>query len=76
MQNFCYEINAFSLKLSIADNGGLSVAYRAYKKYISNHGKAKDQRLPGYMKRFTGEQLFFISFASVSDQRSLRSLIS
>lgn len=44
------------------------MAFRAYKKYISNHGKAKDQRLPGYMKRFTGEQLFFISFASVSDE--------
>lgn len=64
--NFACKINA-SFRFNRTDNGGLSVAFRAYKKYINNHGKAKDQRLPGYMKRFTGEQLFFISFASVSE---------
>lgn len=48
---------------NIADIGGLSHAYMAYKKYISNHGAEK--RLPG-LEELSPEQLFFVGFASVS----------
>ena len=38
---------------------------QAYKKYVSKYGNGKDPKLPGFLKQFTGDQLFFISFASV-----------
>lgn len=48
---------------NIADIGGLSHAYMAYKKYLSNHGE--ENRLPG-LEELSPEQLFFVGFASVS----------
>ncbi|RWS07493.1 neprilysin-11-like isoform X2 [Dinothrombium tinctorium] len=50
---------------NIADNGGLRVAYKAYKNYINKYGKQRDKLLPGRMSKYTSEQLFFISFASI-----------
>lgn len=47
---------------NIADIGGLSHAYMAYKKYVSKHGA--ENRLPG-LEDLSAEQLFFIGFASV-----------
>lgn len=47
---------------NIADIGGLSHAYMAYKKYVSKHGA--ENRLPG-LEDLSAEQLFFIGFASI-----------
>lgn len=48
---------------NIADIGGLSHAFMAYQKYVSNHGT--ENRLPG-LEELSPEQLFFVGFASVS----------
>lgn len=48
---------------NIADIGGLSHAFKAYQKYVSQHGA--ENRLPG-LDDLSPEQLFFIGFASVS----------
>jgi endothelin-converting enzyme len=49
----------------IADNGGLRIAYSAYKRYLKRHHlttiKHHQQLLPGL--NLTDEQLFFIGFA-------------
>ncbi|CAG2166895.1 unnamed protein product [Oppiella nova] len=45
---------------NIADNGGLRQAFRALENY-----SFRKQSLPGSMKSFTSEQLFFLSFANV-----------
>ncbi|XP_025409437.1 neprilysin-1-like [Sipha flava] len=47
---------------NIADTGGLTHAFIAYQKYISNHGT--EQRLPG-LEELSPEQLFFVGFASI-----------
>ena len=44
---------------NIADTGGLSAAYNAWKKRDTQH---PNQGLPG-LERFTNDQLFFLSFA-------------
>uniref|UniRef100_A0A0N5B503 Peptidase_M13 domain-containing protein n=1 Tax=Strongyloides papillosus TaxID=174720 RepID=A0A0N5B503_STREA len=46
------------LNESIADNGGLKLAYKAYMKWLQSNG-GKDIEVPGFEK-FTNEQLFFI----------------
>lgn len=51
---------------NIADTGGLSHAYAAYRKYASAHGA--ENRLPG-LRELSPEQLFFVGFASVSSSR-------
>ena len=48
-----------TLAENIADTGGLSTAYTAWKKRNSQH---PNQGLPG-LERFTNDQLFFLSFA-------------
>ncbi len=53
--------------LQIADNGGLRIAYSAYKRYLKRHHlpsikhHRQQQLLPGL--NLTDEQLFFIGFA-------------
>ncbi|RWS05424.1 neprilysin-2-like protein [Dinothrombium tinctorium] len=47
----------------IADNGGIQLAYKAYKEYAGVHDAEKDLRLPNAMKNFTKDQIFFISSA-------------
>lgn len=47
---------------NIADIGGLTRAYMAYQKYVSNHGA--ENRLPG-LEELSPEQLFFVGFATV-----------
>ncbi|RWS23225.1 peptidase family M13-like protein [Leptotrombidium deliense] len=49
---------------NIADNGGLHQSFTAYKMYTSENPETND-RLPGDMKQYTPEQLFFISYGSV-----------
>lgn len=49
---------------NIADNGGLRSAYRAYEKWITEHGI--EPNLP--LLNLTHNQLFFVSFAQVSFQ--------
>jgi len=61
----------------IGDNGGLKMAYRAYKAYTSSHGEEKP--LPG-METFSMDQIFFLSFGHVwcgsfSDDGLLRQLL-
>ncbi|KAF5021003.1 hypothetical protein F66182_6934 [Fusarium sp. NRRL 66182] len=50
---------SLTLDENIADAGGVSSSYEAWKKWESEKGKAKN--LPG-MQRFTHEQLFFIKW--------------
>ena len=52
---------------NLADNGGLRMAYKAYKSYLARNGDSEDPLLPGKMSSFTSDQLFFVSFASVSN---------
>jgi len=47
---------------NIADNGGLQQAFKAYKRYVTEHGS--ERRLPG-LEDYTPEQLFFIGYATV-----------
>lgn len=44
---------------NIADNGGMKIAFRAYRK----HEKQRNVQLPGL--NYTSDQLFFIAFAHV-----------
>lgn len=53
-----------TLDENLADNEGLRVAYRAFKNYIMKNGKEK---LLPQLDHYTAEQLFFLSFANVSE---------
>ncbi|XP_020294644.1 membrane metallo-endopeptidase-like 1 isoform X2 [Pseudomyrmex gracilis] len=46
---------------NIADNGGLKQSFRAYKKWVSDHGK--EPLLPGI--KLTHDQLFFLNYAQI-----------
>ncbi|XP_053676646.1 neprilysin-1-like [Anopheles nili] len=46
---------------NIADNGGLKQSYRAYRKWVSQHGSEAD--LPGL--NMTHDQLFFLNYAQI-----------
>ncbi|XP_052868359.1 neprilysin-1-like [Anopheles cruzii] len=46
---------------NIADNGGLKQSYRAYRKWVSQHGSEQD--LPGL--NMTHDQLFFLNYAQI-----------
>ncbi|RWR98863.1 Neprilysin-2-like protein, partial [Dinothrombium tinctorium] len=48
----------------VADNGGVHIAYNAYKEYVRSKYAEKDLKLPFEMNRFTKDQLFFISAAN------------
>ena len=48
---------------NIADNGGLSQAYQAYKNFQGKQVK-EEQKLPG-LQKYTNDQMFFISWAQV-----------
>ena len=54
-----FQVNGvLTLSENIADNGGLTAAFRAYEDNIQ-----QDSRLPG-LEQFRPEQLFFLSFAN------------
>jgi len=61
---------SIALNENIADNGGLHIAYRAFKKHENNHGSQR--KVPGF-ENFTSDQLFFFGFASVSQNKKLAS---
>ncbi|CAH2003353.1 unnamed protein product [Acanthoscelides obtectus] len=46
---------------NIADNGGLKQSFRAYRKWVSQHGEEMD--LPGL--NLTHDQLFFLNYAQI-----------
>jgi membrane metallo-endopeptidase-like protein 1 len=46
---------------NIADNGGLKQSFRAYRKWVSQHGEEPD--LPGL--NLTHDQLFFLNYAQI-----------
>ncbi|XP_023214170.1 endothelin-converting enzyme 1-like [Centruroides sculpturatus] len=46
---------------NIADNSGITVAFRAYEKYLKRHGE--EPHLPGL--DFTNKQMFFIGYAQM-----------
>lgn len=61
---------SFTLAENIADNGGINLAYKAYRKYVEDHYDSNimssltfEPKLPGL--DYTGNQLFWISFARV-----------
>ncbi|VDO84645.1 unnamed protein product, partial [Soboliphyme baturini] len=57
---------------NIADIGGIKVAFYAYQKYVSEHGK--EPRLPG-LEDFSMEKIFFLSFAQLwCEKQSITSL--
>jgi len=47
---------------NIADNGGIKMAYKAFRKHLAKHPKTK--ALPG-LQHLSDDQLFFVSFAKV-----------
>ncbi|RWS22176.1 peptidase family M13-like protein [Leptotrombidium deliense] len=49
---------------NIADNGGLHQSFTAYRMYSSENPEM-NLRLPGNLKKYTPEQLFFISYGSI-----------
>ena len=50
---------------NIADNGGLKASFRAYQKWLRDHGDHEDNAiLPGL--NLTENQLFFLGFGQVS----------
>lgn len=51
---------------SLADLGGLRIAFKAYKNWVNKFGEAySDEDLQTYFPGFTNDQLFFVSFAQV-----------
>ena len=50
-----------TLAENIADNGGLKLAFKAYKDWLKHH--PAEQKLPSF--DLTPEQLFFVAFAQV-----------
>lgn len=51
---------------NIADNGGLKTSYEAYQSWLKTHRHSEiEARLPGL--NTTEKQLFFLSFAQVSE---------
>ena len=56
-------LNGFrTIDENLADNGGLQMAFQAYKKYVSKHGR--EERLLG-LSAYSPEQLFFIGYTTV-----------
>ncbi len=53
----------------MADNGGVKLAFKAYREYMNRHPLQK--KLPG-LQNLTHDQMFYIAFAKV---RSLMSLV-
>jgi len=51
------------LNENIADNGGLDVALRAYRKFVNDNGE--EPKLPGF-EEYSNEQMYYIAFANVS----------
>ncbi|XP_035211158.1 membrane metallo-endopeptidase-like 1 isoform X2 [Stegodyphus dumicola] len=68
LENFQYEgpapleeaIRTTTLNEDLCDSQGISLAFKAYLKYLSDHGD--DDRLPG-LPLLTNEELFFVSYA-------------
>jgi predicted metalloendopeptidase len=59
----CFQLNSkYTVNENIADDGGLKIAFNAYKKWFEDHGEFK--ALPGL--DYSSEQLFFIGFGQVS----------
>ncbi|RWS06556.1 hypothetical protein B4U79_01559, partial [Dinothrombium tinctorium] len=50
---------------NVADNGGLRLAFEAFKEYARTKHPEKNFKLPFEMSEFSTEQLFFISFANL-----------
>lgn len=56
-----------TLAENIADDGGLRIAFRAFRDWVHKQGR-EEQELPGL--RLSGNQLFFLQFAQVMCSRS------
>lgn len=61
----CAQVNGrLTLGENIADNGGLRESLRAYQRFRERNGP--EPKMPG-LEAFSDEQLFFLSFANVSE---------
>lgn len=63
-----------SLNDDIADNGGVRHVYRAYRNYIEQLGQEEAPMVD--LKRFTGNQMFFIQYAQIWCEAQTQQLTS
>ena len=60
---------SFTLDENIADNLGLELAYRGYKRSVQDDGQVEQPKKLFGLEKLSPKQLFFLSYAAVSNVR-------